>query len=135
MIEVVASRLYLAREDVIGKAEFKANSVVIDLSASSKVAAAAAHDNAIYLRWNIGDDVEERQFEALVRFAAGMMKSPRQCVVLVGHKDTIDVCAACVLREYLGCRPEIAISILREARPKCLNKPDLVETVCNYKIS
>jgi predicted RNase H-like nuclease len=87
------------------------------------------------MRWNIGDDVEEHMFEALVRFAANMMKAPKQVVVIVGHKDTIDVCAACVLREYLGCRPEIAISILREARPKCLNKPDLVETVCNYIIS
>lgn len=135
MIEVVTGRLYLAREDVIGKAEFKPNSVIIDLCSSSKISASAHADGTIYLRWNIGDDVEEKQFEALVRFAANMMKSPRQSVVLVGHKDTIDVCAACVLREYLGCRPEIAISILREARPKCLNKPDLVETVINYAIS
>lgn len=135
MIEIVSGRLYLVREDVVGKAEFKTNSVVIDLSSSSKVLSAAMDASAIYMRWNIGDDVEERQFEALIRFAANMMKSPKQSVVLVGHKDTIDVCAACILREYLGCKPEIAISILREARPSCLNKSDLIETVYNYCIS
>lgn len=135
MIEVVAGRLYLSREDVIGKADFKAATVVIDLAANPRAGNILTGEGTIHLRWNIGDDVEERMFEALVRFAANMMKSPKQVVVLVGHRDTIDVCAACILREYLGCKAEIAISILRESRPKCLNKPDLVETVVNYTIS
>ena len=78
MIEVVSGRLYLAREDVIGKAEFKTATVVIDLSSSGKVSAASGFDGAVYLRWNVGDDVEERMFEALIRLAAGMMKSPKQ---------------------------------------------------------
>lgn len=134
MIEVISGRLYLAREDVLGKADIKAATVVLDLSSRSK-SSAFSSDVAVHMRWDIGDDVEEKMFEALVRFAGGMMKSPKQVVVLVGHHDTIDVTAACILREYLGCKPEIAIGILREARPKCLSKPDLVETVCNYRIS
>ena len=138
MIEVVSGRLYLAREDVIGKAELKTATVVIDLSActkGSKNADIGSWNGAVHLRWDIGDDVEEKMFESLVRLVAGMMKAPKQCVALIGHHDTIDVLAACVLREYLGCKPEIAVAILREARPKCLHKPDLVETVCNYHIS
>lgn len=134
MIEVVAGRLYLAREDVISKADIKSATVVIDLASKSR-AAINSFDGFVYLRWDIGEDVEEKMFEALVRLVAGVMKAPKQAVVLVGHHDTIDVTAACVLREYLGCKPEIAIGILREARPKCLNKPDLVDTVSNYRIS
>lgn len=134
MVEIVAGRLYLAREDVISKVDLRASTIVVDLSSKAKNIAALA-DGSVYLRWDIGGDVEERMFESLVRFVAGMMKAPKQVVAIVGHHDTIDVMAACVLREYLGCKPEIAISILREARPKCLNKPDLVETVGNYQIS
>jgi predicted RNase H-like nuclease len=134
MIEVVSGRLYLAREDVLSKSDLKSATVILDLSSKSR-SSLGSLDSCVYMRWDIGDDVEEKMFEALVRFSAGMMKAPKQVVVLVGHHDTIDVTAACILREYLGCRPEIAISILREARPKCLNKPDLVETICNYRIS
>ena len=135
MIEIVSGRLYLAREDVFSKAEARSASVIVDLSSGVKAAASGLVDNCIYMRWNIGDDVEEKMFEALVRFCAGVMRSPKQSVLIVGHHDTIDVTAACVLREYLGCKPEIAMSILREARPKCINKPDLIDTVKNYKIS
>jgi hypothetical protein len=134
MIEVVSGKLYLAREDVLGKSELKSATVVIDLSSGSKHVS-DSWEGSVYLRWNIGEDVEEKMFEALIRMVSGVMKAPKQTIALVGHHDTIDVVAACVLREYLGCKPEIAISILREARPKCLNKPDLISTVGNYRIS
>jgi hypothetical protein len=134
MIEVVSGRLYLAREDVMGKAELKSATTVIDLSSKAKMPA-GTWGGSVYLRWDIGDDAEEKMFEALVRLIAGIMKAPKQVVALVGHHDTLDIIAACVLREYLGCKPEIAISILREARPKCLTKSDLIATVANYKIS
>jgi len=133
MIEVVSGRLYIAREDVIGKEDLDVVSVVVDLS--SKKAKIPTADISVYLRWDIGDDVEEKMFEALVRMVAGIMKAPKQVVAIVGHRDTCDIAAACILREYLGCKARIAISILREARPKCLAKPDLVDTVENYKIS
>lgn len=135
MIEIVSGRLYLAREDVFGKADIESATVIVDLSSNAKVTNSGAPAGAMYVRWDVGDDVEERMFEALVRFCAGIMRSPKQIVLIVGHHDTIDVIAACVLREYLGCKPEIAVSILRAARPKCLSKPDLLETLINYKIS
>ena len=135
MIEVVSGRLYLAREDVIGKSDLKAATVVIDLSSGAKGTSLGAWNGSVFLRWDIGGDVEEQMFESLIRLIAVMIKAPRQSVALIGHHDTIDVVAACVLREYLGCKPEIAISILRESRPKCLTKPDLINTVSNYRIS
>ena len=133
MIEVVSGRLYIAREDVIGAADFKTATVVVNLS--SKKAKVPEVDVDVYLRWDVGDDVEEKMFETLVRMVAGIMRAPKQLVVLVGHHDTCDIAAACILREYLGCKARIAVSILREARPKCLDKPDLLDTVENYRIS
>lgn len=133
MIEVIPNRLYLAREDVFNKVDMKKISIVINLSSNPKLICPCG--KYINLRWNIGDNVEEKMFEALVRFCAGAIKAPKQCLALIGHHDTVDVLAACVLRDYLGCATSIALGMMWEKRPKCLTKPGLVETVEQYKIS
>ena len=133
MIEVISKRLYLAREDVFAKADLKSVTVIVNLSSNAKLIPQS--EKAVNLRWDIGEEVEQGMFEALVRYCAAMMKAPSQTVLLVGFHDTVDLIAACILREYLGCKPEIALGILRTSRPKCLTKTALLETVNSYKIS
>ena len=133
MIEVITGRLYLAREDVFSRADLKQVTVVVNLSSNNNLLAPDC--KKVNLRWDIGDDVEEKMFENLVRYCAGVMKAPKQCLAIIGHHDTVDVVAACVLREYLGCKTSIALGIMRGKRTKCLTKESLVSTIDSYRIS
>lgn len=134
MIEVLPKRLFIARKDVFVKADVTGMTFVIDLSGDPKLLG-SPKDHCIYTYWNVGDDLSETLFQAMVRFCSAILVQDGSSVLVVGHQDTIDVVAACVIMENLGVKPEIAVSILRESRPKCLNRSELLETVLGYHIS
>jgi len=133
MHEVISGRLYTARKDVFDPGALKGASVVVDLSGDPKMISKSPQ--YIYMYWDMPDDVDGVAFSTLVRMCAGMMKVKALSVLLVGHKDTIDVLATCIVMEYLGCKPKIALGIVRENRTNCMDKGELVETVVNYTIS
>jgi hypothetical protein len=60
------------------------------------------------------------------------MKGKLQRVLLVGHQDTVDTVATCVLREFMGCDAQTALNVIRNQRPTCMTKSELVETVFKY---
>jgi len=132
--EIISKRLYISRKDVYSKEDLEGKAVVVDLSGEAKIPQTCKSE-CIYLRWDMDADVDEHAFEGLVRFCACMMRAPKTAVLIVGHQDTVDVVAACAMREYLGCNGKIAVGILRESRSNALSKQTLLETVMNYKVS
>jgi hypothetical protein len=99
------------------------------------------HDNVpnleayLYTHWSMGRDVDEAAFDGLIRFITTLLRGKGFKVLVIGHQDTIDVVATCVLREYLGCTPEVALGIMRIDRPQCMTRSELLETVFSYKIT
>ncbi len=84
------------------------------------------------LDWPLPEDMDVGAFNGIVRLIASTMGGKNQRVLLVGQVDSIETIAACALREYLGCVPEIAIGMVRACRRKGLNKSELLETVFRY---
>jgi len=132
--EIISKRLYTSRADVFNREDLEGKSVVVDLSGEAKIPQACKSE-CIYLRWDMDTDVDEHAFEGLVRFCACMMRAQKTAVLIIGHQDTVDVIAACAMREYLGCNGKIAVGILRESRSSALSKTVLLNTVLNYKVS
>jgi hypothetical protein len=130
--EVISGRLYTARKDVFTKSDLIGMTVVIDLGTEIHH---TVPENKVYFHWAVEDDVEERAFEGLIRMIGSYMNATGHCVLIVGHPDTVDVVATCAVREYLGCKPEVALGIVREHRPKALTKSELLETIFRYKPS
>lgn len=133
MHEVMAGRLFTTRHNMFTPSDLVGRTLVVNLS--SDVDLVALSYGHMVMAWPMEEDVEERVFEGLIRMCSSVMKGKEQSVLLIGHQDTVDVVASCIIREHLGCKPEIAIGIVRENRRNCMNKSELLETIFKYKIS
>ena len=134
MHEIIPKRLYTSRRDIFNKADLDGKAVIVDLSGEAQIPL-PPKTNYIYLHWDMDADVDEHAFGGLIQFCASMMRAQKTAVLIIGHQDTVDVVAGCILREHLGCSGKIAVGILRESKSNALNKQELLDTVLNFKIS
>jgi hypothetical protein len=131
--EIVEGRLYSSAYDDFSAALLSSVTILVDIGGD--LDEAASGDGAITVRWASGDDVDEKVLEGLTRLCASAMRGSGQKILLVGDQNAIDILAACVLREYLGCKASEALEIMRRDRPECLVKGRLAETVVRYRPS
>jgi hypothetical protein len=135
MHEIVQGRLFTVRADMAAKSDLKDVKVIVNLCGNPEVFPPCFRSKSVSVCWDMEDEVDDHAFTGLIRMCACMMKAQEYSVAIVGPQDTADAIAACVVMEYLGCRPEIAIGIVRRGRTKCLSKSELLETILKYKIS
>lgn len=135
MHEIVHGRLFTVRGDMVSKSDLKDIRVIVNLTGNPEVLSSCERSGSVRICWSIEDEVDDNAFAGLIRMCACMMKAESYSVVIVGPQDTADAVAACVVMEYLGCKPEIAIGIVRHGRTKCLSKSELLETIMKYRIS
>ena len=133
--EIISDRLYTVRHDLFNEDCLKGITTVINLSSNDDIFSQRLKDNRMFLAWDMAQDVDEKSFEGLVRFCSSIMRGEKTSILLIGFQDTIDVISACIVREHLGCKPEIALGIVRENRTKCMTQSELLETVFKYRIS
>jgi hypothetical protein len=131
--EVIVEKLYTVSEDKFKSEYLEGVTAIVNLSGD--VSLVPDSERFICLTWNTQDNVVECQFEAAVRFCSSVMKGKAQRVLLVGHQDTVDTVATCVLREFMGCSAQEALNVIRQHRPTCMTKSELVETVFRYSPS
>lgn len=131
--EVIDGKLYTVSESSFKPEHLDEVTAIVNLSGESSMI--PDQERFVCLTWTTDNDVQECQFEAAVRFCASVMKGKMQRVLLVGHQDTVDTVATCVLREFMGCDAPTALSVIRSQRPTCVTKSELVETVFKYKPS
>jgi hypothetical protein len=128
--EVIDSKLYTVSEDKFKSEYLDGVTALINLSGDAGFI--PDQEKFVCLTWTTDDNVQECQFEAVVRFCSSVMKGKLQRVLLVGHQDTVDTVATCVLREFMGCDAQTALNVIRNQRPTCMTKSELVETVFKY---
>lgn len=93
------------------------------------------NDSYGILSWPFPEDMDVDAFSGVVRLCASVMSGKKQRVLLVGDLDAIEVTAACVVREFFGCAPAVALGVVRSNRREALTKSELVETVFRYRPS
>ena len=131
--EVVAERLYTVSDENFKPEYLSGITTVIDMS--GKMGIIPSPEKYLRVVWSTEDNVDEGQFEGVVRLVSSSMKGRKQKVLLVGHQDTVDTVATCVMREFIGCDPQVALDVMRSYRPNCMTKSELIETVFKYKPS
>lgn len=131
--EVITDKLCTVSEDKFKSEHLAGVTAVVNLSGDASLVPDS--ERFICLTWNTDDNVQECQFEAAVRFCSSVMKGKAQRVLLIGHQDTVDTVATCVLREFMGCSAQEALNVIRQHRPTCMTKSELVETVFRYSPS
>ena len=131
--EVIDAKLYTVAEDKFRDEYLDEVTAVLNLSGDNSLI--PNQEKFVCLNWTTDDNVQECQFEAAVRFCASVMKGKMQRVLIVGHQDTVDTVATCVLREFMGCDAKTALNVMRNHRLSCVTKSELVETVFKYKPS
>ena len=131
--EVIVDKLYSMSEDKFKSEYLDGVTALVNLSGDAGLILES--ERFICLTWNTDDNVQECQFEAAVRFCSSVMKGKAQRVLLVGHQDTVDTVATCVLREFMGCSAQEALNVIRQHRPTCMTKSELVETCFKYTVS
>lgn len=131
--EVIGGKLYTVSEKSFKPDHLDEITAVVNLSGEGYML--PDQERFVCLTWTTDNDVQECQFEAAVRFCASVMKGKTQRVLIVGHQDTVDTVATCVLREFMGCDAQTALSVIRNQRPTCMTKSELVETVFKFKPS
>jgi hypothetical protein len=130
---VVRDRLYTICESSFCVEHLAAVTVIVTLGEVDDLT--TGRKNLLRASWVEENEVDEMALEGLIRMCASAMKGKGQRVLLVGNQDTVDTLSACVLREYMGCNADVAISLLRVERPKCLAHDDLVEVIKRFKPS
>lgn len=89
----------------------------------------------ITLMWDAPDSVDEWVLAGLIRLCSAAVRGQDQRVVIVGTHDSINTVSACILREYLGCDAKTAISMMRAAGMKGEMRPELLQTIENYRLT
>ncbi len=131
--EVVVGKLYTVNSDELKYDHLEQVTALVDLSGDPELI--DDRERYLYISWTTSDDVDEGQFEGVVRFCSSVMKSKGQRVLVVGHQDVVDTVATCVLREFVGCDAQTALDVMRQHRQNSMTKSELVETVLKYKPS
>lgn len=131
--EVVVGKLYTVSWQELKHEHLEKVTALVDLSGEPELI--DERDRYLYVSWTTSDNVDEGQFEGVVRFCSSVMKSKGQRVLVVGHQDVVDTVATCVLREFVGCDPQTALDVMRQHRQNSMTKSELVETVFRYKPS
>ena len=131
--EVVVGKLYTVDHQNLQMEHLNDVTALVDLSGEGGL----IEDRSRYVcvTWSASEDVDEEQLEGVIRFCSSVMKGKDQRVLVVGHQDTVDTIATCVLREFVGCDSQTALDVIRQHRPNSMTKSELVETVFRYKPS
>ena len=131
--EVVVGKLYTINYKSLKPEHFDDVTAVVDLSGEAGLIDEPGR--YVCVTWATSENVDEGQFEGVVRFCSSVMKGRGQRVLVLGHQDTVDTIATCVLREFVGCDAQTALDVIRSHRSNSMTKSELVETVFRYKPS
>lgn len=131
--EVVVGKLYTVSTKNLKANHFSDVTTVIDMSGEKGTV--VGPEKYLCLTWATSDNVDEGQFEGVIRFCSSVMKSKGQRVLVIGHQDTVDTVATCVLREFVGCDAQTSLDVMRSHSKNCMTKSELVETVLRYRPS